>query len=137
MQIITYQAGHSGSANATKPAGPSAAEGIRRALLRTRGGAAHVANMDRATKAKAEAKPAPKVAAIQPQPKPVAKLDYSPVIKAIANQAALTGEAPAIGIKAASHPVSASPAAPVVDHAAIRSGWDSARADMLQRTGRA
>lgn len=84
-------------------------------------------------------KAAPKAASNAPKapPAPAAKVDLAPLAKAVADQAALTGEAPAIGIKAASHPAAASPAAPATDHAVIRVSWDETRAEMLAATGRA
>jgi hypothetical protein len=146
MQITTYQAGQSGAANAAKPKGTSAAEGIRRALIRSRG-AAYVARMDkeiaaRDAAAKAEAKAKAKAKAAQlpapkPQPEPAAKLDFSPLAKAMADQVRLTGEAPAFAKALAARPAVSAPPAPAVDHAAARASWDQARAEMLQRTGRA
>lgn len=140
MQITTYQAAHSAATGATKPKGTSAAEGLRRALIRSCG-AANVARADKeieardaAAKAKAKAAqlPAPK-----PQPEPAAKLVFSPLVKAMADQVRLTGEAPAIGKAMAARPAVSAPPAPAVDHASVRASWDQARAEMLAATGRA
>ncbi|WP_374527259.1 hypothetical protein [Novosphingobium sp.] len=68
---------------------------------------------------------------------PTAKLDLAPLAKAIADQAALTGESPVIGSKAAASSAPAAPSAPSNSYVGNRDSWDEARADMLLRTGRA